>query len=296
MFIRNVSIALFSYFVCAAVAAASGGAWTRDEDGYYVKIGLSSMTSQRQFGYDGRLTWILADTFNLRDTEFGVTDVALYGELGLAEWLTGVASTQYKVAVRKALYRPTGRDSTASASGLGDLWLGARLRLLPRGGPNAAALTLSVKLPTGSPLQAIPLGTGVVDYEAAIAGGTSFPVFERMRGYAQLSGAYRLRNGTVANEMNYAAEVGLNLNETFMLQASVDGVHSFADFDAAAQFDDNPETIAYYLFDQSFMRWGLGVIYTMNPGLELNANYNWNSSGRNSLLLSGLSVGIAWKK
>ncbi len=296
---RRVAVLLIGIvLVCGAVRArAGGGGWTREEGEYYVKIDLSSLTADRQFGLNGRPEFIFNDPAFLNG-KFGVTDINVYGELGLNGWLTGIASTQMKVAVRQGYYTVTGRDSTASASGLGDIWLGGRMRLLPKESPYVAALTLSLKVPTGSPLQSIPLGTGVLDYEIAVGGGSSFPVplgRTNTYGYAQLSTGFRLRNGGASNEMNYAAEFGMGLGEELSFRAMVDGVHSFADFDRAAADTANAAVANELVADQSFTRWGLSVVYGVNKRMDLSLGYSWNVAGRNTLQLSGLSIGVAWK-
>ncbi len=276
-------------------AFASGGAWNRRKGGYYMKFGLTSITAEQGFGYDGRLQPLFSDTVNFHGGDFGVTDLTIYGEYGVTDWLTGVISTQYKVAVRQGEYRPTGRDSTASASGLGDLWMGARLKLLPDDEPIVATLTLGWKLPTGSPLQDIPLGTGVVDYEAVAAVGTSFPAFSDLYGYAQLSGGYRIRN-SAANELNILAEAGVNLSKMLLIHGVLDGSYSMADFGPAIGDPGNMELLGRFKNDQSFTRWRLGMIYSIGEDMDLNLDYEKYVSGRNIISGSGIAIGIAWKR
>lgn len=282
--------------VAAAIPAfATGGAWTRDEGGYYVKIGLTSLTADEEYGFDGNRRLIFHDTTQFGAGDYGVTDITLYGEYGITGWLTGVASTQYKVAVKQAEYKISGRDTSASASGLGDLWLGARFKLPSVIEPVVAAFTLSLKLPTGTPLQEIPLGTGVIDYEAALAIGSGFPIKDEINGYAQLSAGYRLRN-SASNELNYQAEIGVNLSEVLMVQGIFDGSHSSADFQEAANEAITIGRAEGYESDQSFTRWGFGIIYRTSETMDLSLGYSWNSSGRNALASSGVSIGVAWRK
>ncbi|MEO5929370.1 MAG: hypothetical protein ABIR47_05525 [Candidatus Kapaibacterium sp.] len=275
---------------CTAVAG--GGAWNRDDGGYYFKIGLTSLSADDQYGLDGDHHPFFEDTINYSGANFGVTDIALYGEYGFTSWLTGVASTQYKVAVRQAHNQLTKRDTTASASGLSDLWLSGRVRLIPAGGPYVATITLGVKLPTGSPLQQIPLGSGVLDYEIALTTGGSFPMLG-MNAYAQLSGGYRIRN-SLANELNYLAEMGLHLSSEFMLQGVFDGSHSTADFDRAAS-DPGTVPAGLLIFSQSFSRLMVGITYGVNEGMDLNVGYGGYLSGRNAIAGSGLNFGVVWK-
>jgi len=289
---RRTPLILSLLLLAISTASAGGGAWNRAPGGYYFKIGLNSLSADEEFGRGGRRQPIFADTSNFRDGGFGMTDIGFYGEVGVTDWLTAVASTQFKVAVREAENRTTRRDTTASASGLGDLWLDGRIRLAPDDVPYVAALTIGVKLPTGSPYQQVPLGSGVVDYEAGLAVGTGFPV-AGLDGYAQLFGGYRLRNNA-SDEINYLMEVGVRLSESIILQGIIDGTHSTADFDAAGIGPGDLSGLS--TFDQSYARWTLGTIIGMREGLDLNLGYGAHISGRNALAGSTILIGVAWKQ
>lgn len=268
-----------------------GGAWNRKPDGYYIKLGPTFLTARQEYDSSGTLRDIFNDPVNFRNPSFGITNIGFYGELGLTDWLTGTLSTQYSVAVRQATL-PNGVDTSQSASGLGDVWLGGRVRLLPNESAIAGAVTLAVKLPTGSPNQEIPLGTGVIDYEGAIAFGGPFSA-AGLQGYWQSSGGYRFRNRG-ADELAYQAEFGLHLAETLMLQGVVDGVHSFADFDEPAS--GGVPMVSTASSDQSFARWNAGFIYAIAPDTDLTVSYGHTFAGRNALSAGAFSVGVAWKK
>jgi hypothetical protein len=274
----------------ATRAGATGGAWNLLTDGYFFRLGLSSLSASQEYERTGRSRLIFSDSSIYSNGSYGVTDISLYGELGITDWLTAVASTQYKVAVRQAENSATRHDTTASASGLSDLWLDGRIRLLPREMPYAATVTVGVKLPTGSPYQQLPLGSGVVDYEASLAVGRAFPVVG-LDGYAQLSGGYRLRNNA-ANELSYLMEFGVNLNESIVVQGIIEGVHSTADFDAPAP--DGSGVAGTLVFDQSYLRWKLTTMLVIRDGLDLDVGYGAYASGRNAAAGHMLSVGLAW--
>jgi len=273
---------------------AGGGAWNRKEGGYYIKVGPTFLSADREFGVDGNERDVFDDPTRFRNGSFGITNLGFYGELGLTDWLTGVLSTQYTVAVRQAeLFN--GRDTSQSSSGLGDTWLDARVRLLPDGGSVVGALNVGMKIPTGSPNQEIPLGTGVIDYQAALAFGTGFPVGGERYGYAQVSAGYRLRK-KASDEVHYQVEAGAHVAETLLLQAIIDGIHSTADFDAAAANPDDAIIIGSVASDQSFLRWSLGAIYRVGEDLDLNIGYGHVITGRNTLSAGSLSIGLSWTK
>lgn len=283
-------LSLLLLIVGATSATATGGAWTRPEGGYYTKIGLTWLSAEEYYDLERLRRGLFGDNPDFQDPEFGSTDINLYGEYGFTDWLTATLSTQYKTVVREAHYVPNRRDTTASASGLSDIWLSGRLRLLPTDLPMVAALTLGWKIPTGSSTQAIALGTGVPDYELALAGGAPFAIDDNVGGYAQVSGGYRLRN-KASNEFNWLLESGLSLGQIFLLQGRVGGTISTSDFDAATSAGATA-----LVADQSFSQWSLGVIYALDADLELEAAYGRTIGGRNTLASSSLSVGLAWKR
>ena len=147
-----------------------------------------------------------------------------------------------------------------------------------------------MKLPTGSPYQQVPLGSGVVDYEASLAVGRALPV-AGLAGYAQISGGYRLRNNA-SNELNYLMEFGVSLTPSILVQGIVEGVHSTADFDAPAR--DGSGVAERLVFDQSYTRWRLTTVIEMQEGFDLDIGYGAYAAGRNAAAGHILSVGLAW--
>lgn len=275
-------------FLSAEGGEESGGAWTRAEQGYYFQISLTSFTASEEYDPAGRRRLLFADSSRFSDGNFGATDIRFKGELGITSWLTAVASTEYKVAVREARYLPTGRDSTASASGLGDLWIGTRVGLLPAGNVLAASLALNWKVPLASFTQAIPLGTGVVEYEGVLAAGSNYLLAGLIDGHAQVSAAYRLRHRG-SDELRYLAEVGVRLLPSVKLRGVVDGVSSLADLDNSEQ-----QGVGASIFDQSFTRASLSLLLEVDAGTELTAGYASVLRGQNALAGSSVTFGIAW--
>lgn len=262
----------------------SGGAWTRQDQGYYYQVALTSFTASEEYDLLGRRRRLFTDSASFDQGTFGATDIHFRGELGLTDWLTAVASTEYKVAVREVRYLPTGRDSTASASGLGDLWVGTRFRLLPFESPFAASVTLGWKAPLASYTQAIPLGTGVAEYELVLAGGSNYTIADLLDGHAQLSAGYRLRHRG-SDEFRYLAEVGVRLLDALRLKGVIDGVASTADLE---------ENQRGAIFDQSFTRMNLSMLIKVDEGTELTAGYAGTVGGQNTLAGSSVTFGIAW--
>jgi hypothetical protein len=290
-----VALLIFSTGVVRAQRGAeSGGAWVRADNGYHYRIALSSFTASRQFDRSGERRGVFADSVSFQDGSFGATDIELKGELGLNDWLTGTASTAYRVAVRQGRYLPTGRDSTESASGMGDVWLGARIRLMPLESLVATTVTLGWKAPLASYTQEIPLGTGVAEYEIRLAGGSYYRLGDVIEGHAQIAASYRLRNRG-SDEIHYLAETGLGLAAPLTLQTILDGIISTADIEKAGLPGAEGDG-ASPIFDQSFTRLGLSLLYLLDEDTELVAGYSRILAGRNALAGGSLTFGISWFK
>lgn len=273
---------------------AGGGAWVRTPGGYYFKVGFTSLTADKEFGLRGEDRPLFRDTARYRNGTIGISQITLYGERGITNWLTGVISTHYVVAVREAEDLETGLTLSESASGLADIWLSGRLKLLPDSWPLVGSATVGWKIPTGSPYKKIPLGDGVPDYEVALALGKGFTVGEERSGYAQASGAYRLRN-KFADEINWQLEGGLKVISTLGVQAVLDGVYSTADFDHdITQLSD--DVYNRLVGSQSFTRLSGGLVYDLSDEMELNVLVAGTLSGMNTLDAGSFSIGVAWKK
>jgi hypothetical protein len=284
--------------VVIMMAMASGSTlWASEDeeilepDDYYAQLMVTWLNAEQEYDFDGNLRGLFSDTASFREGQFGMTDVGFYGEWGITDWLTGIASTHYIVAVREARFRKNGRDTTLSSSGLGDLWLGGRVQLFDTTAPVLATASLSVKIPTGSPYQSIPLGTGVVDYELSLAARRNFVVFDDMPGFGKMAGGFRLRNG--ANDaFLYKFETGMYLLHPLLMLASLDGMVSTADFDKRLV----DQSVRALVNDQTFARWNLSLTYTSSPTMDLLVAYNQQIAGRNGLAASTFSLGIAWKR
>ena len=288
-------LAVFALLCCTNSALwAGGGAWVKKLGEYYFKSGFTSITADKEYGLSGEDQPLFRDTMRYSNGTIGITNISIYGEYGFTSWLTGVISTQYSVAVREADDLETGLTESSSASGLSDIWVSGRVKLLPDSWPLTGAATLAWKIPSGSPKHDIPLGTGVPDYEGALAFGKGFPVGAETFGYAQVSGGYRLRN-KAANELNWQAEAGVEVIPGLGVQAIFDGTHSTADFESLATLPDDDIVFIGLVSDQSFSRFSGGIVYDLSDEMQINVLYTNTLSGINTLVASSFSIGVAWR-
>jgi hypothetical protein len=286
--------AIFALLIIATPAfAGGGGAFTRAAGGSLIRVDLTSISASQIFDYRGTRHDIFDDSSSFENGVYGATDLGFYGELGVTPWLTGIASTQYKVAVREAFQRSEGRDTSASASGLGDLWLYARMRLTPMESRYAATFTLGWKAPLGAASQAIPLGTGSPDYELAGAVGTTTTLLDSIGLRAEVVGGYRMRT-RASNEFLYRIGAMVDCGRGFFVLGDLDGVVSTADFLAADADPVNHGLNRSLVGDHSYATWTLGAKVSIDAATDLSASISRPFAGRNYLAGSSITVGIAW--
>ena len=273
------------------LAQSSGPAWSRKHDEYFLRFGVTWLTASQEYGLDGHRHTLFEDSLGFRNAKYGQTDVAFLGEYGITSWLTAVAQTQLRTVVREAFSEASGRDTTISASGLADLWIGARIRLLPASSKYLATATLAWKAPMGSPTQEIPLGTGVPDYALGLAGAIPYEIGS-VNGHFQAAGDFRLRN-RANNEVAYLAQLDVQLGRGLIMQGSFDGIGSLADFDAGAS--NLTAVNRSVVGDRSFGRWSVGLLLEADTGLDLGASFSDHVMGRNAVATSAFALSATWR-
>lgn len=128
------------------------------------------------------------------------------------------------------------QDFDSAASGLGDLYVGGRLRLLSY--PFALALQPMIKLPTGSRSSAIPLGTGKADAEVRLQFGAGLPL--GVQNYFTADAGYASRGGAEFNdEIPYLAEFGVFPIRDLIIKAQIDGRKSAKSLTAKIRPDNS---------------------------------------------------------
>ncbi len=275
---------------------AVGGAWTKKKGGYYLGLGFGSTNGEKDRGFRGEERPLYRDTLRFAGGSLGISNFTFYNEFGWTDWFTTQISARYTVIVREADIIEPGSDGLTineSASGLGDAWLGARLRLPTPIEGMVAAFNLDWKIPLGSTVSEIPLGTGAADYEASIAIGTPFTLSEDRYGYFQGGAGYRLRN-RAEDEFVWRLQGGVPIVPTLGLELTLDGVDSFADFENAEESDGDP-IFSDIVGSQSFLHLTGGLTYNLNDWTDLLVKYTTTLSGRNTLDARMITVGVAWR-
>jgi hypothetical protein len=211
-------------------------------------------------------------------TSFPVQEASLYDrrlnflyEYGFRENLTLTATLDYRsVSVfyvegvqRQGFEFPTPR--TVAADGFGELWLYARYGFL-RPAVGAFPLKLSgvfgLKLPTGDILANIPLGTGIIDYEARLLGELNFRV-NKIPAFLFGELGYRLRNGSFQNQTFQKVELGIAASPEVTIRAAFSGVSSIGTFTTLLGADEIPTRDALrpitIIGDERFAQASIGI-------------------------------------
>jgi hypothetical protein len=293
MFLRRLLwLAVTGFLFPAASIFAQGEALNLPVGGHLVRVGIAWHTARTEYGLDGTSRQLFPDTLLFRNSTFGQTDIMLYGELGLTDWLTGSAETHYLTIVREAKYLPTARDTTVSASGLGDIWLKLRFRIADTSSLWAASFSAGFKAPTGATQQEIPLGTGVPDYSLGAAGRIPW-MLGSVTGHWEGSLRYVFRR-KAANDVEYFSEFSVLAGRGLTFYGILQGVSSAADFESSSG-DPAARRIRQNLVgDQSHTSWEVGGRLAVDDDLKLAIFLANRFAGRNTLASSSFGIALCW--
>ena len=194
----------------AIPTAASAGAWTAKQGDTYLKGAVNFFETSSRFGPE--------DGFeNFRNTNFNV-----YFEHGLKDDLTFFATGAFSDLEN------TSDGQTTSGSGIGDVDVGLRYRLID--GPVIVSVQGLFKAPyLYSDDSELPLGNGQEDFEGKLLFGKSFGAL----GYGGLEVGYRVRTDDPVDEFRFLVEYGFDVNERTYLRTKLDGIHAASSSDAA---------------------------------------------------------------
>ncbi|NIR47934.1 MAG: hypothetical protein GWN55_03290, partial [Phycisphaerae bacterium] len=203
-----------------ATMTAHAGAWLQKQGDYYAKISFNSLSTNEQYSFDGHRQALNTQFSNIMGSEFSAQNLTVYAEVGLTDWFTGVATTSFKRYSTSGFNTTDQLNFENDANGIGDLYLGGRVRLLAK--PVVLSLQPMAKLPTGSDDSVIPIGTGSADGELRLQIGTVFPL--PLHNYFTADIGYTKRGGQAFNdEVPYFAEFGIFPVNSLILKAAIDG-------------------------------------------------------------------------
>jgi len=280
---------IFLLTMMSIPSLAFAGGWTQKKGGYYAKFSLNNFSTREQFNLAGNRE-ALNNQFSLRDAKFTDTNFGFYGELGVLEGLTLIANTSFKNYNSTGFNTLTQQNFDNSASGLGDLYVGGRLRLLTL--PFVLALQPMVKLPAGSKDKTIPLGSGQADAELRLQMGVAIPI--KIQNYFTADIGYTSRGGAEFNdEIPYFAEFGIFPVRDLIVKAQIDGRKSTASITSPMRAGQSNQNVL--IVNQDFTRlWG-GIIYSTSPTTQVSLEFSSTISGKNTVAGRAVYFGLAFK-
>lgn len=274
--------------LCAS-SSLWAGAWTQPKGKLYTRLAYSEYEANRYFYQDGTTkAYAPNDVFKnqRRDFDYDEQTWSFYSEYGLLEDLTLIGSFDYKET--EWTYQERGRklvngvmttfsngvDKTAKTSGLADINVGLRYRLLAL---DAGALSLQALYKSGEAYDEkdqdlatdIQLGDGQDDIDVRLQFGHS--LYPLLPGYFNVEAGYRWRTQQYADEFVYLLEAGFDLSRALYVRTKLDGNAHVGNGDSGptgkfTEVDSNP-----YETDLGKLEITLG--YKLLPQLMLEASY-----------------------
>lgn len=299
------TVFMASIFLILATAGTTwAGAWTMPAGKLYTRMAYSEYEAQRYFYEDGTTkAYAPNDVFKnkRRDFDYDEQTWSFYSEYGLMEGLTLIGSIDYKET--EWTYQSTGRsivdgemttfdsgvDKTAKASGISDLKLGLRYRLLAT---DSGALSLQALYKTGEFYDEkdqnlatdIQLGDGQDDVEVRLQFGQS--AYPLLPGYFNVEAGYKWRTQEYSDQFVYLLEAGMDLGKLFYVRTKLDGTASLGNGDDGpsgkfTEVDSNP-----YESD-------LGKL-EVTAGYKLTSRFSVEASYFNELYGASTTKGETW--
>ena len=239
------------------------GAWTMPQGKLYTRLAYSEYDSQRFFNENGtthayspneHAKAIKRDKLP-RDFDYDEQTWSLYAEYGLFDALTLIGSVDYKETEWTYQAGPgtasESVDKTAKSSGLGDINIGLRYRLLKT---DSGVLSLQGLYKTGEAYDEedqdytaeIQRGDGQEDFELKLQYGQS--LYPLVPGYMNAEAGYRWRSQGYSDEFRYLIEAGVDITKALYLRSKLDGTANFGNGDSGpegklTEIDSNPYEI-----------------------------------------------------
>ena len=279
----------------------SAGAWLQEQRSYFLKVGSSYLSTTEEFNHLGDRLQILEEQTAFEEASFRDANLNLYLEYGLTENATIVATLPFKGlrSERDVLFGggiETNRE-IVNTVGFGDITLSVRRKLLPD--PLALSIQTGVKVPLGYDQRPAndgpPLGSARFDGEIHLLAGRSlWP----LPGYVSGSLGFRRRGGRLNDELVYGIEAGYNVGPV-LTRIALDGVRNRSTPpDIAGQTVVTPLPGGggvlpdLVVGDQHFTKLSPGVIYSLSPGMAIQAELFRVLAGTNTLSGTVFSLGL----
>ncbi|MFZ2445232.1 MAG: hypothetical protein WAW37_02650 [Syntrophobacteraceae bacterium] len=252
--VDRVSAIIVTACICILLTASQcgAGAWTMGKGQFYERVAFNYYYADEQFGV--KKSWTTFRSF----TDMNVSN---YFEYGITDRFTLINALYYKDLEKQEAF------SNVDASGVGDIDLGLKAKLL-EGSWGVLSTQGLAKFPGFyDKNDALPLGNGQYDTELRVLYGRSLYPFP---GYVNFEIGYRWRLDDPSDELRYLAEFGMDFTRDLYGRIKLDGILSMdngAKNGAGLGIAGNPT--ATNSFDLGKLDIALGYRLTKAYGLEL---------------------------
>jgi len=287
---------LLSIAACALAAAvprgAGAGAWPQPPGASYIKIAGGYLYSEHEYDSQGEKVDILAGDPLITDTSYRDVSFTAYLEYGVGERLTLVGSLPFKILTSTRTETTAFADLTRAVDvtngGLSDLRLGLRYPL--QTAPFPVSVQGNVKIPLrydARPDNAgPPLGSGALDLDLnLLAGASLWP----LPGYVGASVGYRLRGGTLADEIVFTVEAGSGW-ERFAARVTLDGTYS------TVRPEPLTESATTTLTNEDVLKLLPAIEFGLGAGTALVAEAYHVLAGRNTVAGTTWALGLVLRR
>lgn len=268
-----ITVALVSLFVGTSFA----GAWTARQGAYYDKLAYNYYYSHETFDTTG------SRKATPNGGKFTDHNVSNYFEYGLFDSLTVTNSLAYKWLENED------KTSQTTGTGLGDVDLGLRYKLLDSDKFGIVSTQFQIKIPGAySKNDALPLGNGQYDTELRLLYGRS--LYPLIPGYGNVEIGYRWRAEAPSDEIRFLFECGVDVSKDFYTRAKLDGTISVNN---GTKLDTNGNPTSSNNFDLGKL--DLTVGYKAAPNWGLEASYVPSLYGQNTAAGATYSLALYFK-
>lgn len=247
---------LLLVFLCIGVQMAHAqSGWTRPKGTYFAKVACNYFSSSKYYNLSGN---------EMSTTVFKQQGVTFYGEYGLLDRLTAVASIP--------LLKANGFASTETVYGIGDLHVGLKYALLKNKG---IPLTISIapEIPTGSSdnyarnknnIDQINLSTGDGEFNVwtTLAGSASLGPQSYMSLYAGYNYRTAYQGYQFRDQLKLGGEVGYKVANVVWVTAMLQTLQSLGEQNGMTDFVRGDGT--------AFTAFGFGAAYEFIKHWSIN--------------------------
>jgi len=272
-----IKVLVIIAIVATYAVPSFAGAWTAKQGAYYEKLAVNYYYSHETFDTTGNR----AGTPN--NGKFTDKNVSNYFEYGLFDNLTAISSLSYKWLENED------NSNRTTGTGLGDVDLGLRYKLLDSDKIGIVSSQLLVKIPGAySKNDALPLGNGQYDTELRLLYGRS--LYPLIPGYGNVEIGYRWRAEDPSDEIRYLIEFGVDVTKTIYTRAKLDGTMSV---DNGKKLDGSGNPTTTNNFDLGKL--DLTVGYKVAPNWGIEASYVPALYGQNTAAGATYSLALYLK-